>query len=120
MIRGFARGRRESKFSHGFSPAQIQSLAAICEALVPPLSLEDTINNNNNNKEESPDDQALHSIYRASGSQPPIPDEEHYYYVGIVALVGNGHSSTASLKCLWRKEKSSRNGQRKSLCSHSD
>ncbi|BBH06038.1 Long-chain fatty alcohol dehydrogenase family protein [Prunus dulcis] len=75
FCRGFARGRRESKFSHGFSPAQIQSLAAICEALVPPLSLEDTINNNNNNKEESPDDQALHSIYRASGSQPPIPDE---------------------------------------------
>ncbi|BFG42918.1 hypothetical protein CerSpe_291920 [Prunus speciosa] len=72
LLRG---GRRESKFSHGFSPAQIQSLAAICEALVPPLSLEDTINNKKKKKEESPDDQALHSIYRASGSQPPIPDE---------------------------------------------
>lgn len=80
LLRG---GRRESKFSHGFSPAQIQSLAAICEALVPPLSLEDTINNNNNNKEESPDDQALHSIYRASGSQPPIPDEVNFMLLSI-------------------------------------
>lgn len=62
-------GRRKSKFSHGFSSAQMQSLAAICEALIPPLSLE-----------EIPDDhQALHysssSYHTASGSQPPIPDE---------------------------------------------
>ncbi|KAM5563383.1 long-chain-alcohol oxidase FAO2-like [Rosa sericea] len=56
------RGGRSSKFSHGFSAAQIQSLAAMCEALIPPLPL-DT------------DDQALHSFYKASGSEPPIPDE---------------------------------------------
>nr|XP_011459707.1 PREDICTED: long-chain-alcohol oxidase FAO2-like [Fragaria vesca subsp. vesca] len=56
-------GVRSSKFSHGFSAAQIQSLAAMCEALIPPLSLDDT------------SDQALHSFYKASGSEPPIPDE---------------------------------------------
>ncbi|KAL6214506.1 hypothetical protein ACLB2K_013940 [Fragaria x ananassa] len=56
-------GVRSSKFSHGFSAAQIQSLAAMCGALIPPLSLDDT------------SDQALHSFYKASGSEPPIPDE---------------------------------------------
>lgn len=56
------RGGRSSKFSHGFSSAQLQSLAAMCEALIPPVAL-DT------------DDQALRSFYEASGSQPPIPDE---------------------------------------------
>ncbi|KAM2702487.1 hypothetical protein EV2_004193 [Malus domestica] len=65
LLRG---GWRESKFSHGFSSAQIQSLAAICEALLPPLSPEDI-----------PDEHhPLHSSsssYTASTSQPPIPDE---------------------------------------------
>lgn len=59
------RGGRSSKFSHGFSSAQLQSLAAMCEALIPPVSL-DT------------DDQALRSFYEASGSQPPIPDEVNF------------------------------------------
>ncbi|KAE9460722.1 hypothetical protein C3L33_07374, partial [Rhododendron williamsianum] len=63
------RGRkREScgSYSHGFSSSQIQSLSAICEALIPPLPLPN---------ENPPDDQALHSFYQISGSHPPIPDE---------------------------------------------
>lgn len=60
--------RREGGYGHGFSSTQIQSLAVICEALIPPLSWE-SINKDN------PDDQALRSFYRASGSQPPLPDE---------------------------------------------
>lgn len=60
--------RREGGYGHGFSSTQIQSVAAICEALIPPLSWE-SINKDN------PDDQALRSFYRASGSQPPLPDE---------------------------------------------
>ncbi|KAK3028117.1 hypothetical protein RJ639_038978 [Escallonia herrerae] len=59
--------RRESSsdYSHGFSPSQIRSLAAVCEALIPPLT-----------NEEYPSNQtSLHSFYQISGSHPPIPDE---------------------------------------------
>ncbi|XWS47006.1 hypothetical protein CRYUN_Cryun14cG0116800 [Craigia yunnanensis] len=62
-------GRRKSSYTHGFSSAQIQSLAAICETLVSPLPL-DTINN----KDNSADQAALHAFYKASGAEPPIPD----------------------------------------------
>lgn len=65
LLRG---GRRVSGYSHGFSSAQIRSLAAICETLIPPLTPE-TIS------KEYSDNQAILSFYKASGSQPPIPDE---------------------------------------------
>ncbi|GMI73542.1 hypothetical protein like AT4G28570 [Hibiscus trionum] len=59
LLRG---GRRKTPYTHGFSSAQIQSLAAICGALIPPLP---------------PPDQAssLHAFYKASGAEPPVPDE---------------------------------------------
>ena len=67
LLRG---GRRKSGYTHGFSSAQIQSLSAICETLVPPLPL-DTINN----KDNSADQAALHAFYKVSGAEPPVPDE---------------------------------------------
>ncbi|XVE72894.1 hypothetical protein DITRI_Ditri11bG0074700 [Diplodiscus trichospermus] len=63
-------GRRKSGYIHGFSSAQIHSLSAICETLVPPLPL-DTINN----KDNSVDQSAIHAFYKASGAEPPVPDE---------------------------------------------
>ncbi|XP_030532752.1 long-chain-alcohol oxidase FAO2-like [Rhodamnia argentea] len=66
LLRG---GRRERRYSHGFSPAQIQALAAICETLIPSLSPGSV------NPKTPVDDQALHGFYGASGSQPPLPDE---------------------------------------------
>ncbi|XVF81021.1 hypothetical protein PTKIN_Ptkin15bG0122900 [Pterospermum kingtungense] len=69
LLRG---GRRKSRYTHGFSSAQIQSLAAICETLVPPLPL-DTINHS---KGSSADQlAALQAFYKASGADPPLPDE---------------------------------------------
>ena len=53
-------GKRQGSFSHGFSSSQIQSMAAICEALAPPL-LWNTISKA---KEENP-----------ILSHPPFPDE---------------------------------------------
>ncbi|EXB53500.1 Long-chain-alcohol oxidase FAO2 [Morus notabilis] len=61
LLRG---GRRQSSYSHGYSSAQIQSLASMCEALIPPL-----IPNKN------PLHKSLQTFYEASGSQSPIPDE---------------------------------------------
>lgn len=58
--------KEEGSYSHGFSSAQIQSLAALCETVFPPLST-DSIPN-----QKKP---ALSSYYKASGSQHPIPDE---------------------------------------------
>lgn len=57
--------RGEGKYSHGFSHGEMESLASICEAVLPPSS--------------SMEDQTLQSFYRASGSQPPIPDEVRIY-----------------------------------------
>lgn len=72
-------GRRESSYSHGFSSAQIQTLAAICGTLIPSLPT-DTINNQN------PLDESLHSFYKSSGSESPIPDEVNFQTQTILLL----------------------------------
>ncbi|KAK9288729.1 hypothetical protein L1049_017193 [Liquidambar formosana] len=64
LLRG---GRTQSKYSHGFTSTEMDSLAAICETLLPPLppiSLE----------KDQPT-KAEQTFYKTSGSQCPIPDE---------------------------------------------
>ncbi|KAK6259932.1 Glucose-methanol-choline oxidoreductase [Theobroma cacao] len=61
-------GRRRSSYTHGFSSAQIQSLAAICETFVPPLPLDDKFDDKQNSA-------ALDAFHKASGAEPPFPDE---------------------------------------------
>uniref|UniRef100_A0A2N9FFV4 Uncharacterized protein n=1 Tax=Fagus sylvatica TaxID=28930 RepID=A0A2N9FFV4_FAGSY len=67
LLWGERRGGR--KYIHGFTAAEMESLASICETLLPPLPLRSF---------EGKDDQsskAMQSFYKASGSQTPIPDE---------------------------------------------
>ncbi|KAK9287997.1 hypothetical protein L1049_016442 [Liquidambar formosana] len=64
LLRG---GRTQSKYSHGFTSSEMDSLAAICETLLPPLppiSLE----------KDQPT-KAEQTFYKTSGSKCPIPDE---------------------------------------------
>ncbi|KAL9431151.1 hypothetical protein AB3S75_026360 [Citrus x aurantiifolia] len=65
LLRG---GRRVSSYSHGFSSSEIESLAAICQTLVPPLPPETITKQHSHN-------QAIVSFYKASASQHPIPHE---------------------------------------------
>ncbi|CAK7349311.1 unnamed protein product [Dovyalis caffra] len=69
LLRG---GKRVSNdaYSHGFSSGQIESLAAMCETIIPPLSVPAF-------SEEIPVEkhQAIQSFYKASGSHSPLPDE---------------------------------------------
>ncbi|KAL2540474.1 Long-chain-alcohol oxidase FAO4B [Abeliophyllum distichum] len=61
-------GRLCRSYNHGFSSSQIQSLAAVCETLIPPLPVDNMSNGNLHNK-------ALYSYYNSSASLPPFPDE---------------------------------------------
>ncbi|KAI3449802.1 hypothetical protein Pfo_006467 [Paulownia fortunei] len=62
------------KYSHGFSSSQIQSLAAVCEALIPSLPPIDDQTHITNGVGDL-HDKALYSYYMSSASQPPFPDE---------------------------------------------
>ncbi|XVF72046.1 hypothetical protein PTKIN_Ptkin12aG0089900 [Pterospermum kingtungense] len=68
LLRG---GSRKCGYTHGFSSDQIQSLSGICETFVPPLPLDTTINTKYNVADKA----ALHAFYKASGAEPPVPDE---------------------------------------------
>ncbi|KAL5702364.1 long-chain-alcohol oxidase [Ranunculus cassubicifolius] len=69
LLRG---GRQETKYSHGFSSNELQSLALVCEAFIPPISL-DSLPFSTDNLDQP--NKSLKSFYLSSGSQHPIPDE---------------------------------------------
>ncbi|XP_022874490.1 long-chain-alcohol oxidase FAO2-like [Olea europaea var. sylvestris] len=62
------RGGVSRSYNHGFSSSQIQSLAAVCEVLIPPIPVDTISNGNLHNK-------SLYSYYESSGSLPPFPDK---------------------------------------------
>ncbi|XP_078427837.1 long-chain-alcohol oxidase FAO2-like [Wolffia australiana] len=57
---------------HGFSDAEMETLAALCEALIPPLKVEEL--NLVENKEDTIS-KSLQAFWEASGAEPPLPDE---------------------------------------------
>ncbi|KAL9997678.1 putative long-chain-alcohol oxidase [Helianthus debilis subsp. tardiflorus] len=77
LLRG---GTKQRKYHHGLSSSQIRSLAAICEAFIPPISPHPDLKPTPN--------QAVRSFYSASGSQYPIPQEvclsPHMFYFFIM------------------------------------
>ncbi|CAI9762735.1 unnamed protein product [Fraxinus pennsylvanica] len=68
LLRG---GRRETKYSHEFSASDMETLASICEVILPSLPL-NTAEISSTNEQSK---RAVQSFYSASGSQYPIPDE---------------------------------------------
>ena len=62
--------KREGGYNHGFSSAEIQTLASVSEAVFPSLSP----NSNFEGKENQPS-KAVQAFLEASASESPIPDE---------------------------------------------
>ena len=62
---------RESKHNHGLSSAEMDSLASLCETILPSLPPPVTTLDGKQNQPTT----AVQALYRASGSQTPIPDE---------------------------------------------
>ncbi|OIS98887.1 PREDICTED: long-chain-alcohol oxidase FAO1 [Nicotiana attenuata] len=63
LLRG---GRRETKYSHGFSSSEMETLTSICETILPPLPQNEIPDKNSHN---------IQYLHKASASQYPIPDE---------------------------------------------
>ncbi|KAF9677745.1 hypothetical protein SADUNF_Sadunf08G0139400 [Salix dunnii] len=62
---------RESKYNHGLSAAEMDSLSSLCETILPPLPPPATTVDGKQNQPS----RAVEALYRASGSQTPLPDE---------------------------------------------
>ncbi|EEF33557.1 disulfide oxidoreductase, putative [Ricinus communis] len=64
------RGKTEEtkKYRHGFSSAEMDSLASLCHTIWPPISAAQHHN-------QEPANPAVQEFFKASGSQYPLPDE---------------------------------------------
>ena len=60
-------------YKRRLTSGEMESLASVCEALLPPLPVEDP--NYEGKKEELSGNKAVQSFYQASGAQSGIPDE---------------------------------------------
>ncbi|CAL5347464.1 unnamed protein product [Camellia sinensis] len=68
LLRG---GRRETKSSPGFSAAEMETLASVCETIIPPLPL----NSLQVTEKEGHTNKAIQFFHKASGSQNPLPEK---------------------------------------------
>lgn len=62
-------GKRETKYSHGYSASELQTLTSISEVLLPPIPSE------HDNPKHEHDQSPVDSFFRSSASQYPVPDE---------------------------------------------
>ncbi|KAG7991757.1 hypothetical protein I3843_02G094200 [Carya illinoinensis] len=68
---GESEGDKISKYSHGFTSAEMHSLASVCEAILPPLP-SDSLDAEDHYDRPT---KAVNLFSKISGSQTPIPDQ---------------------------------------------
>lgn len=67
-------GRRESKYTHGLTPSDMETLASICEVFLPPIQQ----NSLHGIEIEGQTNEHIHSFFKASGSENLVPEEVRY------------------------------------------
>lgn len=71
LLKGKRRGINE-KYNHGFSISQMESLSAMCEAIVPSLAVDDV---HVSTGKGDPPSKFVRDFYLSSARQSPIPEE---------------------------------------------
>ncbi|TKY66735.1 Long-chain-alcohol oxidase FAO1 [Spatholobus suberectus] len=71
LLRG---GKGDSKYKHGFSAAEMESLASICEVVLPPLPM-DALNIRKEDQADNDSSKSVQSFWKISASRYPIPHE---------------------------------------------
>lgn len=71
LLRG---GKGENKYKHGFSAAEMESLASICEVVLPPLPM-DALKIRKEHQADNETTKAVQSFWTTSASRYPIPHE---------------------------------------------
>ncbi|KAL6971271.1 long-chain-alcohol oxidase, partial [Sarracenia purpurea var. burkii] len=64
-------GRRENQYSHGFSTAEMESLASLCETFLPPLPL----NSLQVTGKDAQTNKAIQFFHKVSASDDSTPQE---------------------------------------------
>lgn len=72
-------GRRREKYRNPLSSAEMESLASLCETVLPPLDSELL-----NKKGIQPSNKALKFFWKASGSDLSIPHEVHHSIMSYI------------------------------------
>ncbi|XP_004296386.1 PREDICTED: long-chain-alcohol oxidase FAO1 isoform X1 [Fragaria vesca subsp. vesca] len=77
LLRGGSKGGGEDGkvYRHRLSSGEMEALASVCEALLPPLPFGDPASYYEGKNEELSGTKAVQSFYQASGAQSGIPDE---------------------------------------------
>lgn len=68
-------GRRESKYTHGLTPSDMETLASLCEVFLPPIQQ----NSAHDIENAEPSVEHIQSFLKASGSENLVPDEVSNY-----------------------------------------
>ncbi|TKY66734.1 Long-chain-alcohol oxidase FAO1 [Spatholobus suberectus] len=71
LLRG---GKEDSKYKHGFSAAEMESLASICEVVLPPLPM-DALKIRKEDQADNDSSKSVQSFWKISASRYPIPHE---------------------------------------------